>query len=962
MAIPVWQPSTLYPTGSIVRSTADLAGGAFNDVDNGGFETGTLADWTYQSVGGSVVAQVANTNARTGLYAFYWPGGAGTGQEGGVECFATSDDAQPVTPGLSVTAKGWFRYNTIGDIDGSQSRMYLQWYGAGMTPLSTSPGSLIKGRGNNNKWVESIATDIAPAGAEFVAAAFWVVGRGGRGHVYVDDITWNYTTPNPPEGLVFKAVQPGIGTSDATEPVWPTVNGVQVTDGTVIWEALIATRITYRAVPILKSGTVEPTWPTTVGESVADNTISWQASTRQVVQAPNSKVWAITASKVYAADGDIIKFSATVNPLDWETADDAGYLPSGLNQNGSNDTAVLNIYRSALVSFSSTTFQNWQVDPDPANMALLDVMEGIGSTWQHAAQPVGKDLFYLAKLGVRTVGISAGSTNLVNGDVGMPIDTLVRDSVKSAEYNDSDVNGLYYPSLGQYWLTFSDFPPPGMYVTGEFDPWIVVEDYEGRISFGNDVGNVSIAWTGGDPLPTGATLTIDNSTKEIILFIPAEKMIEVGSSYDFTFILTDSLGRQVSASRSVPVSIPEMLLVGSLVGWLNSTPYSDSLAIVNNIGDCTIVSVSGDTLPLGWSVSVDNDLNTVVISGPMDTDYPTGPLDLVIDIKDSADRMAQWIGSISVTAISWLAFVSGDSLTGGIFRSPNGIDWPFDLETWGSLGMPPATYTANVAYHDGGQTVLVLADEQTFSGVSNSRKMTSLDQYAWVDSDPGSGSITTSVGGPLTVGGGFVFIGAPGSSVSCGIARSATPAGTYTYLPPPVFETFNLLAFLEPGTLMGAWTSRDYVHLSSDYGTTMVKQNAPVFGTNINLIHVAANASRFFACAIGGVKWSPTGLISSWVDSVITLGGRVPRRIIPGDGSDVIVVCDDGAVFYSTDNGENFYLAETGLGADFEEGVFAGGRFVLVGGSRIATATNVAGPWVVTVKSGVIQAVCAVRQ
>ena len=456
MAIPAWQPSTLYPTGSIVRSTADLAGGAFNDVDNGGFETGTLADWTYQSVGGSVVAQVANTNARTGLYAFYWPGGAGTGQEGGVECFATSGDVQPVNPGLLVSAKGWFRYNTTGQIPGSQARMFLQWYDAGMAPLTTTPGNLIKGEGNNNKWMQSTASGLPPAGAKFVAAAFWVTGRGGKGHVYVDDITWNYTTPNPPEGLVFKAVQPGIGTSDATEPVWPTVNGVQVTDGTVIWEALVATLITYRAVPILKSGTVEPTWPTTVGESVADNTISWQASTRQVVQAPNSKVWAITASKVYAADGDIIKFSATVNPLDWETKDDAGYLPSGLNQNGSNDTAVLNIYRSALVSFSSTTFQNWQVDPDPANMALLDVMEGIGSTWQHAAQPVAKDLFYLAALGVRTVGISAGSTNLVNGDVGMPIDPLVRASIKQAVTDEVEPRGLYYPSLGQYWLSFPE--------------------------------------------------------------------------------------------------------------------------------------------------------------------------------------------------------------------------------------------------------------------------------------------------------------------------------------------------------------------------------------------------------------------------------------------------------------------------------------------------------------------------
>src|SRR5690606_22485058 len=164
--------------------------------------------------------------------------------------------------------------------------------------------------------------------------------------------------------------------------------GVQVIDNDVIWEAVLLSRVVYEARPILRSGLTEPDWPESVGAFVVDNTISWETATRQVEEAPNSKVVAITASKVFAADGDIIRYSATVNPLDWSSPDNAGYLPSGLNQNGSNDTAVLNIYRSNLVAFSSSTFQNWQVDEDPANMALLDVMEGIGSTWQHAAQPV----------------------------------------------------------------------------------------------------------------------------------------------------------------------------------------------------------------------------------------------------------------------------------------------------------------------------------------------------------------------------------------------------------------------------------------------------------------------------------------------------------------------------------------------------------------------------------------------
>jgi hypothetical protein len=149
------------------------------------------------------------------------------------------------------------------------------------------------------------------------------------------------------------------------------------------------------------------------------------------------------------------------------------------------------------VSFSSTTFQNWQVDPDPANMSLLDVMEGIGSTWQHAAQPVAKDLFYLAALGVRTVGISAGSTNLVNGDVGMPIDPLVRAAIAQAITDGVEPRGLYYPSLGQYWLSF---PIPGepktltfvysMTTLGQVGAWSWYEFpwlQEGEAMLGNDL-------------------------------------------------------------------------------------------------------------------------------------------------------------------------------------------------------------------------------------------------------------------------------------------------------------------------------------------------------------------------------------------------------------------------------------------------------------------------------------------
>lgn len=447
MAIPTWQAGTLYPNGSVVLPTVPVVVNLASLV-NPGFDDGTTTGWTVTTISGSDVPTLSTLNPFNGSYSLSLQ------STGGTTTLEVINSATPaVNPGAVLSASVQVRLSFSGQ---SSGRAILRWYDAGMVEISTTEGALIQKPGNSSeRWVQSNVTGTAPALAAFVRTGFQC-GAGSSGDVRIDGMSWSYASNAT---LAFRATQAGVGTSDSSEPVWPPTVGVSVNDGTVVWEGVILTRITYKAIPIMKSGPTEPTWPLGIGTSVNDNTVKWVASTRQVTQAPNSKVVAITASKVYAADGDIIKFSATVNPLDWTTADDAGYLPSGLNQNGSNDTAVLNIYRSSLVSLSSSTFQNWQVDPDPANMSLLDVMEGIGSTWQHAAQPVAKDLFYLAALGVRTVGISAGSTNLVNGDVGMPIDPLVRASVKQAVIDAVEPRGLYYPSLGQYWLCFSEPEP-----------------------------------------------------------------------------------------------------------------------------------------------------------------------------------------------------------------------------------------------------------------------------------------------------------------------------------------------------------------------------------------------------------------------------------------------------------------------------------------------------------------------
>jgi hypothetical protein len=243
------------------------------------------------------------------------------------------------------------------------------------------------------------------------------------------------------------------GTSGATEPTWPASVGSRVLDNGLIWEAIESESITWEASSILTSGNSEPTWPTESDAYVSDNNIAWKTVPLRITDenCPHSKVVAIAASKVFAGDTDVVRFCATLNARDWSTTDDAGFLPTGLQQKSQVGVEAMGVYRGNLAVWSGSTFQVWQVDPDPAAMALLDAMEGIGSLYQQAVQPVSDDLFFLSALGVRTVSIAEGNNNLATGDVGVPIDVLVQD-----EKNQTDVEPVatYFPSAGQYWLAF----------------------------------------------------------------------------------------------------------------------------------------------------------------------------------------------------------------------------------------------------------------------------------------------------------------------------------------------------------------------------------------------------------------------------------------------------------------------------------------------------------------------------
>lgn len=283
----------------------------------------------------------------------------------------------------------------------------------------------------------------------------------------------------PSVTITAKATQ---GTSGSIEPTWPG-SGNRVEDNDVTWEGIDAETVTWEASSVLTSGGSEPTWPEEAGGFVSDNNIAWETIPLRIEDenCPHTKVVAIAASKVFAGDDDIVRFCATLNARDWTTQDDAGFLPTGLQQKGQVGVDAMGVYRGNLAVWSPSTFQVWQVDPDPAAMALLDAMEGIGSIHQQAVQPVSNDLFFLAALGVRTVSIAAGSNSLGTGDAGVPIDVLVQAEVQP----DVEPIATYYPSAGQYWLAFRTLTVPilaaGTFLlTSTIYPIESIEAFEGN--------------------------------------------------------------------------------------------------------------------------------------------------------------------------------------------------------------------------------------------------------------------------------------------------------------------------------------------------------------------------------------------------------------------------------------------------------------------------------------------------
>jgi hypothetical protein len=440
MAIQTWQPGTTYIPGQLVAPIITPST-VVAPLVNAGFESGDTdwtkgADWSIDTTAALVGAWGARHS------------GTGTSR-------LLQSTSVAIEPGVSLGARCYYNQGDSPKLT-NQARAVLVWLDGSDAEIGMTRGEPLVSTDAGPRWQQLIVTGTAPAGTAGVRLGI-EVEKENPANVWADQFLWNYVPQPASLGLAFKAVQAEPAVSGDSEPAWPTTVGGTVADGGVTWEAVQTSRVVWQARPILTSGSTEPDWPTVPGAVVVDGNIAWTCISRRVEdpRCPHGPYTAIVASKVYCADGDIIRYSATVNPLDWSSPEDAGYLPYGLQQFGANPITGLSIYRSNLVAFNSQGFQMWQVDEDPANSALLDSLP-VGSIHHWALTPVSNDLFFLSDQGVRTIGIAASSTNLQAGDVGMPVDPITQPVVQAAAARGVRPLGTYLPGEGQYWLTLPD--------------------------------------------------------------------------------------------------------------------------------------------------------------------------------------------------------------------------------------------------------------------------------------------------------------------------------------------------------------------------------------------------------------------------------------------------------------------------------------------------------------------------
>ncbi len=170
------------------------------------------------------------------------------------------------------------------------------------------------------------------------------------------------------------------------------------------------------------------------------------------VNCPHTPSFIKKGSKIYAIKDDVVRYSATSDARNWTAKEDAGFLPVSLQQSTSNRPTSLGEYQSNMVVFFEDSAQVWSIDPDPKLNRLLDTVF-IGTRYDYSHANMGADIFFLSPAGFRSVAVQTYSTNLMDNDIGSPIDEIVKGDMRG----EIKPRMFYYRGVGQLICFIGDY-------------------------------------------------------------------------------------------------------------------------------------------------------------------------------------------------------------------------------------------------------------------------------------------------------------------------------------------------------------------------------------------------------------------------------------------------------------------------------------------------------------------------
>jgi len=292
--------------------------------------------------------------------------------------------------------------------------------------------------------------------------------------------------------------------------------------------------------------------------------------------------------RAYIASSDRFLYSNVGDVTQWEEHDFGGFV--GYNtQFGTNDSVQsFAIYQGKLVVFGKETTQIWQVDADPANFALQQTLQNIGTKAPNSVGTIGElEVLFLANNGVRSLRTREQSLNAYVSDLGSPIDTLIQAALSGL--TDAQIAASCHvvePGSNRYWLFLNE----SIYVLSYFPISKVVAWSIYAPTYSNAGTQTSF---------TPQKLVVYNNT---IYMRTASQLLSYASTYDTAQVTVETpwhyLGSEVTADSI------DLTLQGKWTVQGSFDPYSQSLQTLGVIGNATSPDVRKDATydkkKLGW--------------------------------------------------------------------------------------------------------------------------------------------------------------------------------------------------------------------------------------------------------------------------------------------------------------------------------------------------------------------------